>query len=100
MEEGAMKLDYLPVILIASGRAAEADNALQALIAHYAATDASCIAMTYAYKNDKQAALQWLERAYAQRDAGLLKMVGEPLFKNISDEPRYHAVLREMNLPD
>jgi TolB-like protein/DNA-binding winged helix-turn-helix (wHTH) protein/Tfp pilus assembly protein PilF len=100
MEEGAMKLDYLPVILIASGRAAEANTALQALIAHYAATDASCIAMTYAYKNDKQAALQWLERAYAQRDAGLLKMVGEPLFKNISDEPRYHAVLREMNLPD
>jgi TolB-like protein/DNA-binding winged helix-turn-helix (wHTH) protein/Tfp pilus assembly protein PilF len=100
MEAGAMRLDYLPVILLASGRAAEADTALQALISQYAATDASCIAMTYAYKNDKQAALQWLERAYAQRDAGLLKIVGEPLFKNISDEPRYHAVLREMNLPD
>jgi TolB-like protein/DNA-binding winged helix-turn-helix (wHTH) protein/Tfp pilus assembly protein PilF len=100
MEAGAMKLDYLPVVLLAGGRPADADTALQALIAQHAATDASCIAMTYAYKNDKQAALQWLERAYAQRDTGLLEMVGEPLFKNISAEPRYHAILRAMNLPD
>jgi tetratricopeptide (TPR) repeat protein len=100
MEAGAMKLDYLPVILLANGRPADAETALQALIAQHAATDASCIAMTYAYKNDKEAALQWLERAYAQRDAGLLEMLGEPLFKNISAEPRFHAILRAMNLPD
>ena len=95
-----MKLDYMAVILLASGRPAEADTALQALIAQHAATDASCIAMTYAYKNDKQAALQWLERAYAQRDSSLLEIVGEPLFKNISAEPRFRAILRAMNLPE
>jgi TolB-like protein/DNA-binding winged helix-turn-helix (wHTH) protein len=100
MEAGATKLDYLPVILLANGRMADAEAALQLLIAQHAATDASCIAITYAYRNEKQLALQWLERAYAQRDAGLIEMVGEPLLKNISAEPRFHAILRAMNLPD
>jgi transcriptional activator of cad operon len=99
-EAGVSKLDYLSVILLANGRTTDADATLQMLIAQHAATDASCIAMTYAYRNEKQLALQWLERAYAQRDAGLLEMAGEPLLKNILAEPRFHAILRAMNLPD
>ena len=78
----------------------DADAALQSLIAQYAATDASSIAITYAYRNEKELALQWLERAYAQRDAGLIEIAGEPLLKNIAAEPRFHAILRAMNLPD
>jgi len=100
MEAGAAKLDYLSVVLLANGRTLDADAALQMLIAQHATTDASCIAMAYAYRNEKQLALQWLERAYAQRDAGLMEVLGEPLLKNISAEPRFHAILRAMNLPD
>ena len=91
---------YLPVILFANGRTQDADAALQILIQRYAATDAYSIAVTYAYRNETELALEWLERAYTQRDAGLIEMVGEPLLKNIWVEPRYHAILREMNLPD
>jgi TolB-like protein/DNA-binding winged helix-turn-helix (wHTH) protein/Tfp pilus assembly protein PilF len=100
MDLNASKLDYLTVVLLANGRAPDAEAALQMLIAQHATTDASCIAMTYAYRNQKQLALEWLERAYSQRDAGLMEMVGEPLLKNISAEPRFHAILRAMNLPD
>jgi eukaryotic-like serine/threonine-protein kinase len=100
LEQDATKLDYLPEVLLANGRASDAEAALQMLIAKYATTDASCIAMTYAYRNEKQLALQWLERAYAQRDAGLMEMASEPLLKSISAEPRFHAILRAMNLPD
>jgi tetratricopeptide (TPR) repeat protein len=100
MEPSASQLDYLPVVLLANGRRPDAEAALQTLIAQHGATDASCIAMTYAYRNEKQLALQWLERAYAQGDAGLMEMVGGPLLKNISAEPRFHALLRAMNLTD
>ena len=100
MKEGAPKLDYLSVVLRANGRESEADAALQTLIAQYAATDASSIAITYAYRNEKQPALQWLERAYVQRDTGLTELVGEPLLKNVSSEPRFHAILRSLNIPD
>jgi tetratricopeptide (TPR) repeat protein len=100
MKDGAPKSDYLPLLLFANGHLAEADVALHELIAKFAATDASSIAMTYAYRNEKELALRWLEKAHVQKDAGLLEMLGEPLLKNISAEPRFRAVLRAMNLPD
>lgn len=93
------KLDYLPIMLFANGRRVEADIALQTLIAQRAGTDAVDIAAAYAYRNDKELALQWFERAYAQRDPGLLEVAGEPLFKSIADNPRFFAVLRSVRLP-
>ena len=44
--------------------------------------------------------MQWLERAYQQKDTGFVDIVGEPLFQNMADDPRYKAFLRKMNLPE
>ena len=44
--------------------------------------------------------MQWLERAYAQKDGGLIEIVGEPLLKNLGGDPRYKTFLRRMNLPE
>ena len=38
--------------------------------------------MTYAYRGDHDLALEWLERAYEQKDLRLTEIVGEPLFKS------------------
>ena len=57
---------------------AEADEALQAQIARWADRGAFFVAMTYAYRGDHDLALQWLERAYQQKDACLDEIVGEP----------------------
>jgi hypothetical protein len=56
--------------------------------------------LNYAYRGDKDPALQWLERAHQQRDSKLCEMVGEPLLKSIENEPRFKAFLRRMNLPE
>ena len=87
-------------MLQANGRMAEADEALKALIARWADRGAYFVAMNYAYRGDHDLALQWLERAYKQKDPGLLGIVGEPLFKNLADDPRYKAFLRKMKLPE
>jgi TolB-like protein/DNA-binding winged helix-turn-helix (wHTH) protein/Tfp pilus assembly protein PilF len=100
MDSGADQIDYLSIMLFANGRKSEADAALKSLIAQRAATDALYIATTYAYRNEKERALQWFERAYAQREVDLLDIIGEPLLKNIADEPRFHAILRAMRLPE
>ena len=55
--------------------------------------------MSYAYRGDYDRSLNWLERAYQQRDASLDEIVGEPLFKNLGDDVRFKAFLRKMNLP-
>jgi len=95
----ATRLCVLPVMLQAAGHKAEADAALQAQIAQLADTGAYWVAQTYAYRGDHDLALQWLERAYQQKDPFLGELVGEPLFKRIADDPRYKAFLRKMNLP-
>jgi TolB-like protein len=94
----ANRLDTLPIVLQAAGRHAEAEEALKALATKYAHSDAYCLAMNYAYRNDHDVALQWLERAYKQKDGGFMEIVGEPLFKNLANDPRYKAFLHRMNL--
>jgi hypothetical protein len=97
----AQRLLYLPIILQANGRQAEADEALQAQIAQWADRGAVFVAQTYAYRGDHDLALQWLERAYQQKEALLsYYIVREPLLKNLADDPRYKAILRKMNLPE
>jgi TolB-like protein/tetratricopeptide (TPR) repeat protein len=90
----------LPIILQAAGRKTESDEALKTLITQSGDSQAYYVAMTYAYRGDHALAFQWLDRAYEQRDQGFIAFVGEPLFKNIKDDPRYKAFLRKMNLPE
>jgi TolB-like protein len=94
------RLDILPIVLQAVGRQVEADEALKTLITKFADSDAYDVAMNYAYRNDHDLALQWLERAYKQKDIGFIEIVGEPLFKNLENDPRYKVFLRKMNLPE
>jgi TolB-like protein/Tfp pilus assembly protein PilF len=93
------RLKLLPVFLQAAGRQAEADAALKAQIVQWADTGAFFVAQTYAYRGDHDHALEWLERAYKQKDANLAFIAGEPLFNSLADDPRYKAFLRRMNLP-
>jgi TolB-like protein len=94
------RLDFLPIMLQASGHKAEADEALNALATKFSATSAYFVALNYAYRNDRDLALQWLDRAYKQKDASLVEIAGEPLFKNLANDPRYKAFRRKMNLPE
>ena len=52
-------------------RVPESDAALAELIAKTGETAAYQIAEVYGYRNDKDHAFEWLERARRQRDAGL-----------------------------
>jgi TolB-like protein len=94
------RLLFLPLVLQAAGRQAEADEALKAQIARWADTGAFFVALTYAYRGDHDLAMQWLERAYKQKDAVLVEIVGEPMFKSMAGDPRYKAFLRKMKLPE
>lgn len=96
----ANRLTILPVALQAAGRTEEVDEALKAQIVQWADTGAYFVAGTYAYRGDHDLALDWLDRAYKQKDPSLVGIVGEPLFKSLADDPRYKSFLRRMNLPE
>jgi hypothetical protein len=57
------------------------------------------IAMTYAYRGDHDRAIEWLDRAYKQKDTFLSTILGEQLFKGMANDPRFIAFLKKMNLP-
>lgn len=81
-------------------RVPESDAALAELIAKTAETAAYQIAEAYAYRNDKDKAFEWLERARRQRDPGLASLRKDPLMENLHDDPRWNAFLRTMGLAD
>jgi serine/threonine-protein kinase len=93
-------------LLIVSGarwaqkRIPESDATLAELIANTSETGAYQIAEVYAYRNDKDHAFEWLERARRQRDAGLPVLRADTLLPNLHDDPRWDAFLRTMGLTD
>ncbi len=82
----------------ALGHQALADAALHSLIVKDATNDAYQIAQVFAWRNERAQALDWLERAYRQRDGGLEGIKTDPLLSNVRTEPRYRALLQRMKL--
>jgi hypothetical protein len=84
----------------AQKRIPESDALLAELIEKDGESAAYQIAEAYGYRNDKDHAFEWLERAYRQRDAGLSSLRLDALFPNLHDDPRWDAFLRKMGLAD
>ena len=86
----------------ALGRKKESDAALSELITKYHGMGACEIATAYAFRNQPDEAFEWLERAYAQRDSGLMgnSIKVDPLLKNVHSDPRFAAFLKRLNLPN
>jgi len=56
------------------------------------------IAETYVFAEDRDNAMEWLERAYDMRNP-MMPYVASPIFDLLDDDPRYQDLLRRMNLP-
>jgi hypothetical protein len=63
-------------------------------------TAAYQVAEVYGYRNDKDHAFEWLERARRQRDAGLPALGADTLLTNLHDDARWDAFLHTMGLAD
>src|SRR6266851_1581959 len=83
----------------ALGREQDSNAALATLIAGYKSGAAYQIAQVYAYRRESDKSLEWLERAYEQRDPGLTEINSDPLFKNLHHDARYTDLLKKMRLP-
>jgi TolB-like protein/DNA-binding winged helix-turn-helix (wHTH) protein/Flp pilus assembly protein TadD len=83
----------------ALGRKKESDAALSELIAKYQAIEAYGIAAVYAFRNQPDEAFEWLDRAYVQRDGGLISTKVDPLLKSLHSDPRFAAFLKKLNFP-
>jgi tetratricopeptide (TPR) repeat protein len=88
---------------ILGGRRTDASAALAEFEKTYAADWAYAIASLHALRGEPDQAFLWLDRAYEQRDGGLIGTPSvniDPDLKSLRGDPRYKAFLRKMNLPE
>jgi predicted Zn-dependent protease len=93
------RLRGLALAYDASGRKKESDAALAELIEKFQADMAFQIAEVYAFRGEPDRAFEWLDRAYAQHDTGLIGIKGDLLLKSLERDPRYVSILNKMGLP-
>ena len=94
----AARLRALALVHLAAGRALESDEALRELSEQHAEESACLIADVHAARGDVDAAFEWLERAFRQRDGELAFVKADPRFRSLYADPRWDAFLRKMGL--
>jgi TolB-like protein/class 3 adenylate cyclase/Flp pilus assembly protein TadD len=98
-KDPSWKSSGLPLAYWSLGRRQEADDAMAALKRDFAPVASYQIAQAHAYRGETSAALDWLERAYGERDGGLQWTRVDPIFKRaLRGEPRYQAFLVKLKL--
>ncbi len=100
VRSGVIRALLYPMAYYALGRKKESDAALSELVTKYHAGGAFQIAQVYAFRNQSDEAFEWLDRAYAQRDSGLIGTKVDPLLQSLHKDPRYAAFLKKLNLPN
>jgi hypothetical protein len=82
------------------GHNAESQRAPDEIVATRASALAYQIAEIHAWRGERDQAFEWLERARRQHDGGLAYLKVDRTLASLRDDPRYHALLRELKLPE
>jgi TolB-like protein len=64
-----------------------------------AVTQCMAVAAAYADAGEPDAAMAWLEKAYAVRLPQLLHVPADPAFDAMRDDPRFDALMRKIGIP-
>jgi TolB-like protein/tetratricopeptide (TPR) repeat protein len=96
--EEVFRLLAKAIVLNALGRAQEAHRLVEQMIERYSYSAAYQIAEAYAWFGEQDRAFDWLKRAYAQHDSGLVALNTDVLLRSLHGDRRYTALLGKMNL--
>ncbi len=99
-EDDQLRLLGLTLVHHASGRDADSQTALQALVEKDPDGSAYQIAQGYAGRGESDLCFEWLDRAYHQHDAGLAWVKLDPLLASVRGDPRWQPFLQRMKLAD
>lgn len=92
------QLEGSAMVYFATGHKAESDARLAAAVARNGPSWPSEIARVFAFRGEKDQAIEWLNRAYEFHDEDLYSILDDPLVQKIADDARYKDLLRRMHL--
>lgn len=84
----------------ALGRMKESDAALDRMLRGHSGDGAYQIAQVYGYRAQVDQAFEWLDRAYAQHDPGLMWFKTDLKMKSLRNDPRHVQILAKLNLQE
>lgn len=100
LEVDPQQQEYGRILVLWSMRKNEESNqGLAAFIEKNQSWAAFLIATIYAWQQDADAAFQWLDIAYKQRDGWMSGLLKEPLFATLHGDPRWTELVDRMGLP-
>ncbi len=88
----------LSIVYHGAGHQEESDAAVKELIEKQSEEAAFQIAEVCGARGEVDRAFEWLERAYTQRDGGLVQMRASPHLRALHGDPRWGAFLKKMGL--
>jgi tetratricopeptide (TPR) repeat protein len=94
------RLWALAIVHHAIRQGVESDAALRAPVERDAEDAAYQIAEVHAVRGEADAAFEWLQRAYAQRDPGLSEAKINPLLRSLHGDTRWSAFLKKMGFQE
>jgi TolB-like protein len=100
VEDETFRLTGTAMAEYSLGRPQESQRALDQLIARHAGLAAYQVAEVYAWRRESDKAFDWLDRAYRQRDTGLVFVKFDQLLASLRGDPRFKAFLQRMKLPE
>jgi TolB-like protein/tetratricopeptide (TPR) repeat protein len=86
------------IVYHAMGLTSRSHDALNALIACADQSFAFSIAEAHAWRKESDAAFQWLERAYRQRDADMPQLRRSLYLEHLHDDSRWSEIVARMHL--
>jgi tetratricopeptide (TPR) repeat protein len=97
-QEGPRRDFAIAMALQAGSDEPAARAALQGIIDKYAKIASVQVAILYAQRHEPDEMFKWLETAYANRDAGLVRLFVIPFFLDYRDDPRFAAFCRKLGI--
>jgi len=92
------RLTSLAYVHHMGGRRSDSDEALRKLEEKHGVDSAYQIAAIHSARREVDAAFAWLDRAFAEHDAGLAQAKCEPTFRSLHGDPRWGAFLKKVGL--
>jgi tetratricopeptide (TPR) repeat protein len=81
-----------------TGRRREAEMVLDAALHRAGKPSNAAIAVIYTGMDDKERALEWLEKAYQERDTIMTHLKVDPLFDSLRSQARFQELIHRMHL--
>lgn len=98
-KDDGWRLQMFSDIYYKMGDEQKSNQFMNKLIEKYQNEMAYQIAESYAFRNNKEMAFIWLDKAYKVHDVGLNEILAEPRFRTLHMDPRWNKFIIKMGFP-